>query len=137
VYEQAESGAKGRVVGIVTLMPLQTYGVQFSDHLVSADATGLNMELGYMFLYDVWGRGYAPEAVAAMLDVLREAPKHWLPSWKINFYGVIRPANKASRRVMEKIKFREVGEHVWSGPIEDHGEKRENRVIVFINTVTW
>jgi RimJ/RimL family protein N-acetyltransferase len=76
VYEQAESGAKGRVVGIVTLMPLQTYGVQFSDHLVSADATGLNMELGYMFLHDVWGRGYAPEAVAAMLDVLREAPKH-------------------------------------------------------------
>lgn len=85
----------------------------------------LKMELGYMFLHDVWGRGYAPEAVTAMLYMLKQSPGHWLPYRRVDFHGVIRPANKAGRRVMEKIGFHEVGEHVWSGPVEAGGRSEK------------
>lgn len=70
-----------------------------------------------------------------MLAMLKEAPGHWLPYQTVYFHGVIRPANKASRRVMEKIGFRELGEHVWGGLIEGGGEKRENRAVVFVDQV--
>jgi RimJ/RimL family protein N-acetyltransferase len=136
VYEQVGSGSKGRVVGYVTIAPLQTYGIQFADHLVPPDADAaekgvLKMELGYLFLHEVWGRGYATEAVTAVLAMLKAAPGHWHSYHAVYFHGVVRPANKASCRVMEKIGFREVGEHVWSGPMKRGGEERENRAVVF------
>lgn len=55
-----------------------------------------DIEIGWHFHPDSWGKGYAPEAAAAVLD-------HALARGLPKVVAVINPANGASRRVCEKI----------------------------------
>ena len=69
---------------------------------------GLNMtghasaELGYWLTPAAWGRGYATEAARAVIDMAR----HALPLRRIEASHHL--DNPASRRVLEKLGFREV-----------------------------
>jgi ribosomal-protein-alanine N-acetyltransferase len=78
-----EEKATGHVVGACGLKLLEDVGPE--------------VEVGYHFAREAWGKGYATEAAAACLrlgfDRLRLA----------RIVGVVDPANFASQRVLEKI----------------------------------
>ncbi|MFC1415566.1 GNAT family N-acetyltransferase [Streptacidiphilus cavernicola] len=99
----------GTMIGLITLDPR---GAERPGH-VRPDAG--EAELGYMFLPEAWGRGYAAEACAAALD----------------WFGRARPgepvvlsaqtANERSLRVAAKLgfteleRFEEYGAEQWFG----------------------
>jgi [ribosomal protein S5]-alanine N-acetyltransferase len=72
------------------------------DHIIGS--TGLMFETlrcamtGYVFARDVWGRGYATEALAAMITVARDAGIHRL-------YALCHAEHRASAHVLEKCGF--------------------------------
>lgn len=72
-------------------------------------------ELGYMFLPEVWGRGYAAEACAAALDWFADA----LPGEPVVL--CTQTANDRSMRLAEKLgfieveQFEEFGAEQWFG----------------------
>ena len=80
----------GRVVGLVSL---------------AVDPSQQTAELGYEIARDVWGKGIAAEASAAVCD------------WGFREYGLARidawadPRNKRSVRVMEKLRMTYEGRH--------------------------
>jgi [ribosomal protein S5]-alanine N-acetyltransferase len=67
-------------------------------------STGLMFETphaamtGYVFASDAWGRGYATEALEAMIGVARDAGVHRL-------YALCHTDHRASARVLEKCGF--------------------------------
>ena len=61
------------------------------------------MSVGYVLAPEVWGRGYASEAVAAMVDAAFSL------THVIEINASVRVENPASRRVLEKAGFRFVG----------------------------
>lgn len=77
--------------------------------------TGISgLRLDYYFVPDMWGQGLASEFVRGAIDYAGEA----LGSEEI--YGLVRPENIASIRVMEKAGFRDAGLHsTASGPMRE------------------
>ena len=74
--------SSGRVVGIAGTQPLGTTG---------------DLEIGWIFSRDVWGRGYATEAGGA-------AMKHVLETLGRNrVVAIIDPPNEASKRVAARL----------------------------------
>jgi [ribosomal protein S5]-alanine N-acetyltransferase len=71
-------------------------------------------ELGYWFLREAWGKGYATESSAAMLELgFRRLGFH-------RVWGKCHTQNVASAKVMEKLGMTYEGtlrEHVW---LRDH-----------------
>lgn len=71
--------------------------------------TGPEIEVGYHFRRDQWGKGFATEAARACLrhgfEVLRAG----------RLISLIRPENHPSRRVAERNGLRPSGEVLWSG----------------------
>jgi RimJ/RimL family protein N-acetyltransferase len=55
-------------------------------------------EVAYLFSPTVWGRGYATEAVLALLDALRSAGV-------VEFAAAVHPDNAASVRLLERLGF--------------------------------
>ncbi|MBF9032307.1 GNAT family N-acetyltransferase [Rhodobacterales bacterium HKCCE3408] len=73
---------------------------------------GLN--LSYHLLPEMWGQGLASEFVRAAIDHARDE----LDAGEL--YGLVRPTNIASIRVMEKAGFRDHGLHrVHGGPMRE------------------
>jgi [ribosomal protein S5]-alanine N-acetyltransferase len=81
--------------------------------MVEPDSSS-SAELGYWFLREAWGKGYASESSAAMLDfAFRHLELH-------RVWGKCHVRNAQSARVMEKIGMTYEGtlrEHVW---LRDH-----------------
>jgi RimJ/RimL family protein N-acetyltransferase len=70
---------------------------------------GLIAELGYVIGRRYWGRGYASEAVAAMIDVAADVGLSGLQAYSF-------VENPASAKVLEKTGFTEVGVIVRAYP---------------------
>ena len=91
-----EEAATGRYVGCCCLM-------------VEADCPS-SAELGYWFLRGAWGKGYATESSASMLELgFRRIGYH-------RVWGKCHSQNVASAKVMEKLQMTYEGtlrEHVW------------------------
>ena len=66
-------------------------------------------EIGFIFHPDQWGRGFATEALALVLD--RAFGVHGLPKVDAD----VDPRNDASIKLLERLGFRETGraEHTW------------------------
>ncbi len=79
----------GRFVGDCGLQPLEHSGPE--------------VELGYDLHPDVWGQGLATEAAGAVVQAALG------PLGLERLVAVVKPANAASRRVLEKIGMREAG----------------------------
>ncbi|MED5016074.1 GNAT family N-acetyltransferase [Paenibacillus chibensis] len=78
---------------------------------VGIHKNGYNGEVGYCFHPDYWGKGYASESAAAMLELgFRQLGLH-------RIYATCRPGNKGSERVMQKLGMQKEGhlrEHLLS-----------------------
>ena len=84
-----ERRADGRFLGDCGLQPLEHKGPE--------------VELGYDLHPDVWGQGLATEAARAVVDAALG------PLGLERVVAVVKPANAASRRVLEKVGLRESG----------------------------
>jgi RimJ/RimL family protein N-acetyltransferase len=77
--------------------------------MVESDSPS-SAELGYWFLREAWGKGYASESSLAMLELgFRRLGYH-------RIWGKCHVANAQSARVMEKLGMTYEGtlcEHVW------------------------
>ncbi len=77
--------SSGRLVGFC--------GLKYMDDLGEVD-------IGYRFLPDCWGKGYATESARAIMDLE-------LPQWGIaRVIGLVHPDNAGSARVLEKLGLR-------------------------------
>lgn len=100
----------GAMIGTIQLKP-HAPELPGSNHRREAGGT----ELGYLFLPDAWGRGYATEACAAALDWFAGA----LPGEPVVLYT--QTANVSSMRIAAKLGFTEVerfeayGAEQWFG----------------------
>jgi RimJ/RimL family protein N-acetyltransferase len=98
------------------------YGPPFSDNLtipkdVLEKEKILKLEVGYAFLSKAWGRGYAPEAMKAFVEVYLKPRGFWNPPFeRVYLHGITGGVNARSRRVLEKIGFKLNGIHKWDGP---------------------
>lgn len=67
------------------------------------------LDLGYRFIPEYWGKGYATEASRVSLSYgfkILKAPV---------IYAAVMLGNEASQNVLEKVGFRPVNEFVWDG----------------------
>jgi ribosomal-protein-alanine N-acetyltransferase len=79
------------------------------------------IDFGYMFRRDRWGRGYASEITPAVL-------RHGFERYGFGeVVASIDPKNDASRRVLEKIGF------VYRGNEVQPGEEEESEIYVAVN----
>jgi RimJ/RimL family protein N-acetyltransferase len=98
------------------------YGPPFADNLtITEDILEkekiLKLEIGYSLLSKAWGRGYATEAMHALIDAYLKPNGFWNPPFeRVYLHGVTGPANLRSRRVLEKAGFKLNGIHRWDGP---------------------
>ncbi len=96
----------GLVAGSCELVPLPWSG---------------EIDFGYMFRRDRWGRGYASEITPAVL-------RHGFERYGFKeVVASIAPENDASRRVLEKIGF------VYRGNEVMQGEEEESEIYVAVN----
>ena len=79
------------------------WAVTFQNELVGVCGFRQAGEIGFAFRPDTWGRGYAKEAAAACLRWAEERGLDRAVAWT-------RPANAASRRVLDRLGFRDTGE---------------------------
>ncbi|MCC3276506.1 GNAT family N-acetyltransferase [Arthrobacter sp. zg-Y20] len=84
----AEDNVAGQLTGTLLLKPIPASGPELQE---SGD-----IEIGWHFHPDFWGRGYAPEAAAAVLQ-------HGFDAGLPRIVAVTNPANTASMRVCGKI----------------------------------
>jgi RimJ/RimL family protein N-acetyltransferase len=72
-------------------------------------------ELGWWIVPAAWGRGYAPEAATAVLELARRDPR------RQRLVSFIRPNNVRSIRVAEKLGARRAGDiEFLGGPTQVH-----------------
>ncbi|OAQ70648.2 acetyltransferase (GNAT) domain-containing protein [Pochonia chlamydosporia 170] len=99
-----------QIAGIVTLLPTNFNVAPDGTKSSDAPATGCKaMEVGYIFLPEVWGRGYATESCAAMIKAYAElvTQVEELPG---ELCESVHKLNGASVRVAEKLGFMRVAE---------------------------
>ena len=74
------------------------------------------MELGYSYLPNAWGKGYAAEALKAVFDACQKVDKTFWGEWKkVHVRAIVNGGNPASCRVMEKVGVKEAGIFEWRG----------------------
>jgi RimJ/RimL family protein N-acetyltransferase len=116
------------IIGMVTLKSLGPGNLALPDQLTlpgSAATTTLTLELGYSFLPPAWGKGYAPEALKAVLEACSKERAAWSPFSKLYVRAIVNERNPASRRVMEKVGAPMKGIFSWKGdPVFIGGEWR-------------
>ncbi|KAF3034685.1 hypothetical protein E8E12_004333 [Didymella heteroderae] len=107
VHETAPAGPP-HFIGLVTLSSLSPHHLALPSALVvpaSHEPSTLVAELAYSFLPPAWGRGYATEALTAVLDACRApaAAGFWDPSKRVWMRVIVNGRNSASLRVMRKL----------------------------------
>jgi|SRR5690242_2500165 len=109
------------LVNLVSLVPGRY--LPLPSHLVitpEEEKTTLIVELGYSFLPGAWGKGYATEALSAVLDACRSpvGNQFWDPWGKVWMRAIVNGRNPPSLRVMRKLAGMgvvEKGKYVWKG----------------------
>ena len=101
IYAAREGNSSGRDLTLV-LTPIR--GKREAIGAVGLELHGRDrLTLGYALAPEFWGNGYASEAVAAMVEAAFSLTQ------AIDINASVRVENPASRRVLEKARFRFVG----------------------------
>jgi RimJ/RimL family protein N-acetyltransferase len=92
------------------------------------------MEVSYLFLQTAWGKGYATEAVNALLEACKKAKQEnktlWTQYSKIYVRALVSPRNPRSQRVVEKSGLQHISDFDWAGePVYVAGKWRERDII--------
>lgn len=121
-------------IGLVTLTPISATSLAVPAHLTiptSHEPTTLVVELAYSFLPQAWGKGYATEAVAAVLEACSRK-EVWKPWDKVWVRAIVNGRNGKSGRVLGKCGVGERGVVEWRGRIFIGGEWRtEDQLRIF------
>lgn len=111
---KSDAASETEVLGLAMLKASSS--VPISDTLgVKTDIEHdiLRLEIGYMFLPQAWGKGYASEACVAILDACRRCKPFFAPCTKLYVEGFVSNDNPASVRVLEKAGLKFVGVNEW------------------------
>jgi len=96
--------ATGRKLGSVFLLPLPVEADDTEwDLVIGDDLPDRDIEIGYILKRTAWGKGYATEACRRLLQFAFEV------SPLDEVYAVIDPENAASRNVLLKSGFADIG----------------------------
>ncbi|KAK3687176.1 hypothetical protein B0T22DRAFT_121811 [Podospora appendiculata] len=95
----------------------------------AAAAATVVIEVGYGFLPAAWGKGFATEAVQAVMEACKAtsnaARDFWRPFTKVYVRAIVNGMNGASLRVLDKVGIAKRGIYAWKGePIFHGGEWR-------------
>lgn len=111
-----------RFIGRIGAKELGDYGPPFPEHLTMPQhilerKEMLMLEVGYSLLEKAWGNGYAPEALKALTDALRNTEGFWSPPYKkIYLLAIVGEGNERSVSVIKKCGFELNGVHKWDAP---------------------
>lgn len=119
-----------QMAGIITLLPTNfsvlADGTTSSEPPTSGGCKA--MELGYIFLPQAWGRGYATESCEAMMKVYKDltVAHTWLPR---ELCASVHKLNGKSIRVVEKLGFERAAEFKAEGNLPLVEGKKEYDVV--------
>jgi RimJ/RimL family protein N-acetyltransferase len=120
VHERVPHSPHSRFIGRVALRSLGSASdlaipPSYFPATVSSPST-LVLELGYSFLHASWGRGFATEAVSAVLAACRGADRGvWGACEKVYLRAVVNVENGASLGVVRKSGMEDLGAWIWEG----------------------
>ena len=130
---QQEKSLKTDIVGLVTLISLDAGSLPLPENLTipaTAATTTVTADLGYQFLPNGWGKGYATESVNATLEACKRAQSFWTPFSKLYVRAIVNEGNPASLRVMDKTGMTKRGVYHWTGkPVFLAGEWTERSTL--------
>lgn len=132
VYRRAGSEENWEGIGVVTLLPQASTALPLPLGLRPAgdEREPKAIQLGYLYLPNAWGHGYATESSEAMLEHYRKCSER--NSELTYVESIVHTQNGASIRVMEKLGFERIGGRAWGDElIFVSGDWRENRTMVF------
>jgi RimJ/RimL family protein N-acetyltransferase len=113
------TGSEGGIesAGLVIVNEVDERSLPLPEDLTlpAAETSTLTVQVAYMFLPDAWGKGYATEAVKAVLDACKKGESFWAPYSKVYVRAIVNKGNPASRRIMDKVGMVERGVYEWRG----------------------
>jgi hypothetical protein len=113
------TGSEGGLefTGLVILKSLDSRSLPLPEDMTlpAAETSTLTIELAYMFLPASWSKGYATEAVKAVLETCKKDQELWAPFSKVYVRAIVNEGNPASMRVMGKVGMVERGVYEWRG----------------------
>jgi RimJ/RimL family protein N-acetyltransferase len=115
---KTQEDTSSRLIGLVTLRSVDAGNLALPNHIFPDSVHSpdcLTMELGYQFLPAAWGKGFATEAVRAVLDACQREQNFWDNYQKVYIRAIVNGENPASRRVLVKSGMQELAVHVWDG----------------------
>lgn len=89
------------------------------------------MELGYLFVPQVWGNGFATESVQAVLDNYRTAIQPLDARFPREIQASAHGKNAGSLRVLHKTGFKEVGQFDCEGSLPLVDDMQNHTVVHF------
>ncbi|UPX18086.1 uncharacterized protein EKO05_0008402 [Ascochyta rabiei] len=128
---------KPSFIGVISLLPTTDNHLALPPHLTiptAREPSTLVVELAYAFLPAAWGRGFATEAITAVLGAARsEQGEAFWAGWEgVWMRVVVNERNPASRAVMRRCGVQERGVFEWKGEAVFIGGswRTEDRLVV-------
>jgi GNAT superfamily N-acetyltransferase len=131
-FDEVPDNQRGwEIAGILTLLPV-TPSSHGETHSESTAAPGKpTVELGYLFVPNAWGYGYATESLEALLRWYLDGVRHANQAAEVDIEANVHPDNKGSLRVLYKLGFRETGRTKGEDMAHLGNAARNNCVIHF------
>ena len=120
--------------GIISLLPTKPLSPAPQS---TEDSTRprITVDLGYLLVAGVWGRGYATESVKALLEHYKNILAQSGQDTPIDVQATVHVDNLRSVRVLQKLGFQEVLKTESEGLVRLGGRDREDIVIHFKKTI--
>lgn len=122
------------LVGGVSFRSNKTFPMMPAEFTVPSGVENgvLCLEVGYSFLGSGWGKGFATEALAAVLEGLKSSKGFLSPFTKLYVEGIVSHENPRSIRVLEKVGMKSLGMYSWEGEkVFINGAMRDTCVLVY------